>query len=645
MSMHKLLALWGLTLLITAHAEITVHSQIPIGQMSTTAPEAAVTTYAAYNDTILIPPPIPDPAPATSYTIEVQRDAVNVPRLSVPHTGGAFWGFSIEMSVINQVLGKNSTFLQVPFLNLMANLVERAGSVYVRLGGNTQEHARMVDFIENYNTQTPAVLYTVDMFYIMNNISSLTNVKWFLGIPFDDTVNWRLQIAENAENILGEHLLGLQTANEPDFYLNNGHRQAPYTPYDFFGEMTNLMAAIDANPNIPTKNNFLAPNLGGEWTPEMVWETGFLDAFRDRLFALTVEHYPNNNCYVQFGTGRFVDPQEAFAEYLTHQAGIALAEPYRAATMIAQEVDKPFIMFETNTASCGGFQGISDSYGAALWAVDYGMQLANSNFTNALMHVGGQNVFYNPFTAPPTNQSSFHEWTVGAVYYSALVLAEAFGKSNTSRIIDVQANGDNYLTPAYAIYENDVFSKMALFNYVDDDSGASDRVVSIAVPGAGVPESVRVKYLSSESVSFRNITWAGQTFGPRFTVDGRLKGDLNVVTILCDRTNNTCQIPLKAPDFALVFFNDVDEVLNLGQATQTFATTAQTKVRNTVSVDQAVLETSNGHSEKDRARMGSTSSGSVHANSAAGMNGLLEAAMTVMCIVLGVGGVLRAVMR
>lgn len=33
----------------------------------------------------------------------------------------------------------------VPFLNLMANIRDRAGSVYVRVGGNTQETATLVD--------------------------------------------------------------------------------------------------------------------------------------------------------------------------------------------------------------------------------------------------------------------------------------------------------------------------------------------------------------------------------------------------------------------------------------------------------------------------------------------------------------------
>ena len=53
------------------------------------------------------------------------------------------------------------------------------------------------------------------------------------------------------------------------------------------------------------------------------------------------------------------------------------------------------MMFETNTASCGGFPGVSDSFGAALWGVDYGLQMAYSNFSGALLHVGGQDDTYN----------------------------------------------------------------------------------------------------------------------------------------------------------------------------------------------------------------------------------------------------------
>lgn len=105
--------------------------------------------------------------------------------------------------------------------------------------------------------------------------------------------------------------------------------------------------------------------------------------------------YPNNNCYANYGSGTYQDPQLNFPSYLTHMAGVELCKDYLYSSALAQQHNKSFMMFETNTASCGGFPGISNSYGASLWALDYGMQMAHSNFSNALLHVGGQNVYYN----------------------------------------------------------------------------------------------------------------------------------------------------------------------------------------------------------------------------------------------------------
>ncbi|TFK36155.1 glycoside hydrolase family 79 protein [Crucibulum laeve] len=626
-----LAALWELLCLVTvAKASITVHGQIPIRQTqapTATAQDTSFTALAAYNDRVLRPPPIPSPPPANMFTVQLQREAANVQGLSMAHVGGAFFGFSLEMSVVNQVLGKNSSLIQVPFLNLMANLQERAGGVLIRMGGNTQEHATHVDFIDHGNaiskaqalldqtTRTPAVIYTDDLFYIAANISSLVNVKWFLGIPFNDTANWRLAIAERGQTILGDNLLGLQAGNEPDLYLNNGHRQGTYTPYDYHNEVRNLIATMDDNPNIPNNYMLVGPSIEGLWQPQML-----------------NNNYPSNNCFAQFGVGAARDPQEEFPNYLNHNAGINLIAEYLDSTRVAQQAGKPFIMFETNTASCGGFPGLSDSYGAALWAIDYGLQMAYSNFTHALLHVGGLNVYYNPFTAPPTNQSTYNEWTIGAIYYSTLVMAEILGKSNTSQVVDLASNYGNIFTPAYAIYEHGTLSKVALFNYVDDSTPASNLLVSLSVPGGGVPASVKVKYLAADSVSLKNITWAGQTFGGKYEVDGRLKGDLNIVNINCDMGRNVCQIPVAAPGFALVFFGD-SETLNIGQSPVTFATTAYTKTMNTVTVDQDILATSNGHSEKDRSQMGSTSKGS---NSGAqGLNTFVPVIFVLFSIAIG----------
>jgi len=256
------------------------------------------------------------------------------------------------------------------------------------------------------------------------------------------------------------------------------------------------------------------------------------------------------------------------------------------------------IMFETNTASCSGFPGISDSFGAALWGLDWALAMAFNNFSAAFFHVGGQNTYYNPFTPPPTNQSTFRQWTIGPIYYSALVMAEVLGPSNASQVIDMTQDPS---TPIYAIYENGTPTKLALFNFVTDPSGANDWTATIAVgggqtgqPGA-TPSSVKVKYLSAQSVASKsNFTWANQTLGNQFQSDGRLQGNLDVLTVNCDTTAGTCQVKVPAPSFALVFLTDTAFSAVTPNTPVTYPTTAVTRTANTIFIDPSMLATSNG---------------------------------------------------
>ncbi|KAH0833859.1 glycoside hydrolase family 79 protein [Lanmaoa asiatica] len=588
-----------------AHASVTVygpHVQQPYGTV--TAASASYTDPASYDGVILTPPPLPNPLPPTSFGVQLQTGAVS--GLSIPHQG-SFFGFSIELSVATQVLGLNSSFLQVPFLNLMANIRERAGSVHVRIGGNTQDYATLVDATpdgsaleKSYSisanpTDTPPLIFTPEIIKMMARISTLTNVRWYLGVPFNDTQNWRLQVAEVGESILGDYLVGLQAGNEPDLYAPHGHRSSTYGPNDYKNEFGQLVQAIDADSNIPDKGLLIGPNLAGVWKPEDVWGTGFVTDFSQNLAALAVERYPADNCYAQYGTGTPHTAQDMLPFYLTHKSGQQIVSGYLNSTAYAQTEGLPFMMLETNTASCGGFPGLSDTFTAALWAIDYSLQMAYANFTYAMFHVGGQSDYYNPDIAPFTNQSTFHQWTIGPVYYSSLFVAEALGSSNQSQVLDLQMNGGNEFTPGYAIYESGQPTRVALINFLNDNSGANDYTASISIGGA-VPPQVRVKYLSASSIIQKyNITWAGQTFGDAFSSDGRPVGVVDVQTVNCDQMNNVCNVKVPAPGAALVFLSDQALAESDPGPTMTFPTTAWTRLHNTATVDPAALATSNGN--------------------------------------------------
>ena len=204
------------------------------------------------------------------------------------------------------------------------------------------------------------------------------------------------------------------------------------------------------------------------------------------------------------------------------------------------------------------------------------------------------------------------------MYYATLAMTEVMGRNNQSQVLWLNVNEGNPSTPGYAIYENGTPMKVALFNFLNDPSGAHDLNVTISIGGgqtgqsAGIPPSVRVKYLLADSITTKdNLTWAGQSLGANFKSDGRFQGEEKVFTVPCNAANNTCTVRVPAPGFALVFLNDkafTDSVPSGEVAT--FATTAYTKTINTATIDPKVLATSNGHSGKDRVNMGSTSKGS-----------------------------------
>lgn len=56
-----------------------------------------------------------------------------------------------------------------------------------------------------------------------------------------------------------------------------------------------MVQAIANDQEIPVRNNLIAPSVSGTWTPEMVWDTGFIPAYTNELGALAVEQYVSSS--------------------------------------------------------------------------------------------------------------------------------------------------------------------------------------------------------------------------------------------------------------------------------------------------------------------------------------------------------------
>ncbi|KAF8519369.1 glycoside hydrolase family 79 protein [Hysterangium stoloniferum] len=646
------------------YASVTIYTQVPLGTAtgSSISPAGTDTTHAAFDPTVLNPPALPSPPIPTTYVLQLTSGGAN--NLSIQQPGN-FLGFSVELSVADQICTFFSTHIQPVLLNLLANVERRAGSVQLRVGGNTQEKA--VFFPEGLPgeatilkdksqitnpTQTPTIQVGIDLLYAMSNITSLVNAVWYMGVPFNDSANPRLAIAQYSERILGTSLKGLQVGNEPDLYADHGVRPQPYGPPEYVAEFGTMLGIIGNDSNIINKTNIIAPSTCCNYGVNEVLAAGF-QQFIPQLGYLAVEQWVILHVFELSLGNVTVDLQSEFPKYLSHAAVVAMVQPFVNVANQAVAFQKPLLMTETNTASCGGFPGISDTFGAGLWGIDYALQLAYGNFSGAMMHMGGQNVYYNPFTPPPTNDAKHgKQWTIGPIYYSTLIVAEVLGSSNTSQVVDLFANGNTDSTPAYAIYENGTPVRVALFNYNTDPSGATNYTAQIAIGGSGVnqpnasPSQVTVRYFTAPSVSTKtNLLWANQTFGGVMESDGTFQGTQETVTIQCDTTNNICPVNVPAPGFALVFLTPEAQAASSGgqAAVVTFATTATTGIyRNTATIPPGVLATSNGHGGLNN-QVGSTSFGST--NGALNLLHALPGILSLLCMAIGAAMIGRSLVQ
>ena len=153
----------------------------------------------------------------------------------------------------------------------MSTLHERGGPPVLRIGGNSQEKAYIVDSIEEGRhsthcdaagaTYSPSLLYTKDIFVAMRTASDLLGINWILGLPMNQTEPARLQVAEAAEPALGDSLLSWQLGNEPDLYPNSGLRPAGYDAAAYMVEYASIINQMKANPNLKSPPRIGGPSL------------------------------------------------------------------------------------------------------------------------------------------------------------------------------------------------------------------------------------------------------------------------------------------------------------------------------------------------------------------------------------------------
>ena len=337
----------------------------------------------------------------TTISISVPSDLST--RALVPDV----YGYSIEPVWLDSYI---NTSLASTLLGHITNVTGKAPPI--RIGGNTADQTYLYPSSPLPLTGNDSVAIpdpaTATQFNITPNWFNTWATYFPAGTEFIYTLNlrdnssgWANAVAQAAaaHTTLGESLVAFELGNEIDHFINKGWRDASWGVAGYIEQFRNLTGKITGsewyqaasaeynitNTNTSNKNDtslptfqaavFADPPLVPDQQDEIddfsianLTAAGIASRPEERsiISSYATHLYPQSTC----DTPRWYRLRlDLLSDHAVLWKNVSQYIPQVRA---ADEAGAPLVMGETNSASCSGKSGISDTFGAALWGVDYG---------------------------------------------------------------------------------------------------------------------------------------------------------------------------------------------------------------------------------------------------------------------------------
>jgi hypothetical protein len=411
-----------------------------------------------------VPPDAAVPALAT-----VVVDATH-PGASIPDT---FLGISCEWSSVTKVLGDGAGGTNPAVVRLLSAFAAEGNHPTLRIGGNSADQAWW-----NPSGTTPRPTnVTIDVGPAQ--ISTLAALQAALGATLIPDLNLALQgvdpIATRNAAALAQALLAalparavraFELGNEPDLWPRNGLRPSTYLYADWKNEYDAFTAGLGAL--VAPAPAFAAPALSGtSWLSDL---DDLYGAEKSNLSLATAHRYPFNVC-----KGK---APPAVTDLLADAAGQTMAMVFAPHVAAARQAGVDFRLGETNTVACGGADGVSNVYAAALWGADVAFQLASIGAVGLNFHTPGK--YYGVFTASGTSASAQPLYYGMRLFSIAVPAGAALVATTVSPPLD--------RLHAWATIGQDGQTRVALLNLDPGHGGA----VTLQVAGASAAAAIRL---------------------------------------------------------------------------------------------------------------------------------------------------------
>ena len=294
-----------------------------------------------------------------------------------------------------------------------------------------------------------------------------------------DAVEEAQAVAAAAKN----HLYAFEIGNEPDLFGNHAtHRPNGYGYKDYLLDYRRFKSAIRrALPDAP----FAGPDVAGatDWVKQFAADEG------SDLKLLTHHYY--REC---------ANPTSTLDKLLhTDPKLAAQLEQLSDASAVSH---LPYRICETNSFCGGGKPGVSDTFGSALWVLDFMFKLASAGASGVNMETGvNQLGFISSYS--PIADDEHGGYTAAPEYFCMM----AFGQAGQGRLISTDYNPGSINLTAYAV-ENAVtiINKDTLQNadLIIATSRLTRRAHASRLTAASLESKEGVKLSSNQVVNVQN---------------------------------------------------------------------------------------------------------------------------------------------
>ncbi|MFC7535113.1 hypothetical protein [Actinoplanes sp. GCM10030250] len=264
--------------------------------------------------------------------------------------------------------------------------------------------------------------------------------------------------------VLGNKLVAAECGNEPDQWVGKGFRPAGFAYADYRADFQACAAAV--GPNIALAGPDAA-SPGSTWAASLARD-------ESRLGMVMLHQYA-------------MDPTGTMTRLLSPETYASQLRSITPNLNAAKEAGKPLRVDETNSAWGGGIDGVSNKHGAALWALDYSLQLGQAGVAGLNFHGGlgvcdqpiwnGKWQIYTPICAASKAGELAQIYRVTPIYYG-LWMARQLG---AGRFLPVTLTTDQNLT-AYSVRGDDGKLRLAVVSKEEPAAGPVTLAITVGGP-------------------------------------------------------------------------------------------------------------------------------------------------------------------